>query len=692
MATNSINKNNILKGAGATATVLVAAQLAIAAGAPGTALAQEKCDAADLPTIESVATDSGNNMIATATQQENKDETDDALDRATEAAAEAEAELNSTSSNLAQANQAAESASTAHDAAQAATSEAKADLNAAQAAKEKADSAAAEAQAKADAETANSAAAIKSAQGALAEAEGAKQAADKNVEEAQATVDAINKNAEASNEQAKQGILGAIDWMLGKSDLSAEQTRDLTAAKKIIQDAQEEDFSHWYGGENVDLAEGRNGKVTVIGDEKDATSLTNVKRAIVIMKRINELRASDNNFTGAMQRNDSLTNFYIMAIAATGADRGAGLLRHSSLKTNCENLAFGYSDPNAGWYTQEKKVFDSIKNQLGITELTSETLRQIEAEAAVQGVTIGHYTNLFWAVDQAMGVGFTQYNATSCYNASKASNYTNTYAMYSIEEFEALINDYQAYLAKASEGLDEAQTALDAAIDHQTNAVAAVTAAQDALAAAEAAVPAANETLAAAIATKEQATAELQQAQDAYNAAVSAEAAAKAELDAANVEVGKHTERYVSALLAYQEAKQNLQMAQAAYDAAHQTDPEPEPAPELTPEPTPDPEPDPEPGDDGNEDDPEGPSAEPDTPESNPAESEAENADEQSSSEDSSVVTEAATVALADETAANEGSNLPKTSDEVPALPFGAAAIAAAGAALFARLRKFGRN
>lgn len=219
------------------------------------------------------------------------------------------------------------------------------------------------------------------------------------------------------------------------------------------------------------MPEERNNMVTVIGDEKDATSLANLKKSIGIMKEINELRASDDNFVGDMKRNPSLTNFYFMAVAQTGADRGAGLHAHSLLQVNCENLAFGYTDdPTIGWYKKEKRTFDQIKGELGITEINEATLQQIKAEAKARNVEVGHYTNLFWAADQLMGVGFTQYRTTACYNASHLSNYQNKYskyASYTIDEFEAFVNAYQAHLDNpgGAVSLEQQLAAAKAALD-----------------------------------------------------------------------------------------------------------------------------------------------------------------------------------------------------------------------------------
>lgn len=291
--------------------------------------------------------------------------------------------------------------------------------------------------------------------------------AKKDAADKQSVVKAAREALNAAAEKYKQGMLGLIDWMLAKDDLTKIQNQDLTFAREVLEKASEENFTEWHGGNNTGLPAERNGKVVVIGDEKDSTNLENLLRSIEIMKKINELRATDDNYTGDLQRNDSFTNFYFMATAEAGAMRGAGLGRHSLLTTSCENLAFNYYDPTVGWYDEEKAVFDSIKEELGIAKIESmDDVARIEEEADRQKAVVGHYTNLFWAKDQVMGVGFTRYWSTSCYNASNASNYTSDkygrgMHLYTVEEFERLVTDYYKTVNKSAceEALEDATTA-----------------------------------------------------------------------------------------------------------------------------------------------------------------------------------------------------------------------------------------
>ena len=289
---------------------------------------------------------------------------------------------------------------------------------------------------------------------------------DQQIEEAKSELEQVKKDQSEVMTVYDQGSIGFVDWMLAKSNLTTKQKYDLDRAKTVLQEACEEDFSKWAGGNNTGLPESRNNKVVVTGDKKDAISLENTKATFAVLNKINSLRDTDENYVGAMKRNAAKTNFYFMAVAQSGADRGAGLTNHSLLQVSCENLAFGYTDPAAGW-NSEKASFNKIRDELGYSSITSQSqLTAVEQKADSEGVTVGHYTNMFWAADQVMGVGFTlygRYGNTSCFNASKLSNYTSKYEVYTIAEFEKLFDEYYETVdpEKWQKKVDAAQAKLD---------------------------------------------------------------------------------------------------------------------------------------------------------------------------------------------------------------------------------------
>lgn len=251
------------------------------------------------------------------------------------------------------------------------------------------------------------------------------------------------KEAQADAESRyMQGSLGFINWMLEKDDLTDLQRYDLDKAKAVILAACEESFLNWVGGDNTGLPERRNNMVTVLNDRYDAISISNLEASFSVLNNINTIRAEDKNYVGSMKRNAARTNFYFMAVAQTGADRGAGLKRHSSLVVSCENLSFGASNPAYLWNT-EISAFNKVKDSLAISTLENEEdVAEIEEAAEAQNMTVGHYTNLFYDANQVMGIGYTNYSGTCCYNAGRLSDYASKYATYTISEFKALFDEY----------------------------------------------------------------------------------------------------------------------------------------------------------------------------------------------------------------------------------------------------------
>lgn len=282
-----------------------------------------------------------------------------------------------------------------------------------------------------------------------------KEKADQAVNDAEDALGKANEALSAAGAeyaQYKRGSYGFIEWMMKKENLSKIQRQDLELAKGILDEAMKEDFSKWLGGDDVSFSflGNRNGKVVCLSDEKDAVSLNNMRNTFETLYNINSLRKSDENYNnGTNQYADAFTNFYFMAVAQTGADRGAGLYRHSSLVVSCENLSFRSTDPIAGWYNGEKIAFNQIRDQLGYTPpLTSEQIKAIDNTAMEQGFIIGHYTNLFWDTEQVMGIGYTPYGGNVfCYNAGCKSDYEDDEYnrgrhMYTVQEFESLLNAY----------------------------------------------------------------------------------------------------------------------------------------------------------------------------------------------------------------------------------------------------------
>lgn len=81
---------------------------------------------------------------------------------------------------------------------------------------------------------------------------------DQQIEEAQSELEQVKKDQSEVMTVYDQGSIGFVDWMLAKSNLTTKQKYDLNRAKTVLQEACEEDFSKWAGGNNTGLPESRN--------------------------------------------------------------------------------------------------------------------------------------------------------------------------------------------------------------------------------------------------------------------------------------------------------------------------------------------------------------------------------------------------------------------------------------------------
>lgn len=102
-----------------------------------------------------------------------------------------------------------------------------------------------------------------------------------------------------------------------------------------------------------------------LGDANSATSIDNAIKAALALKRGNVLRTTDNNFRGLAPLRVS---YLITAMAETASDEmySKNSMEHQnynpfdygSYTSAGQNIAFGYLDPYAGWYVEEKAAYD----------------------------------------------------------------------------------------------------------------------------------------------------------------------------------------------------------------------------------------------------------------------------------------------------------------------------------------------
>ena len=247
---------------------------------------------------------------------------------------------------------------------------------------------------------------------------------------------------------AGMGFYGFILYMLEQPGLDGKAISDLERAKEVMENAMNEDMTkstlYSYSG---GMPKSRNNRVVVLDDPKDAVDLSNVQKTFDIMREINTLRTSDENYA-AFDLQEGYVCFYSMAVAQCAANRAAFLMNHSILKMSSENIAWGYSDPNGGWYTTEKRAFDAVRDELGYhAPLTQKQISKIVSVCSSRGIVTGHYTNLLMFPDQVMGVGYNLYSSygrTWSFNSGSATSYGEIMKLYTIDEFETMFNTFMS--------------------------------------------------------------------------------------------------------------------------------------------------------------------------------------------------------------------------------------------------------
>lgn len=95
-----------------------------------------------------------------------------------------------------------------------------------------------------------------------------------------AAVTPVAVNAAGAGESYSLTLEGMMNWMLDTKNLTDQQRYDIQRATTIINDAKEESFSQWYGGDNVHFSDDRNDKITDLSDVNDAVNLRQMPVAL----------------------------------------------------------------------------------------------------------------------------------------------------------------------------------------------------------------------------------------------------------------------------------------------------------------------------------------------------------------------------------------------------------------------------
>lgn len=383
---------------------------------------------------------------------------------------------------------------------------------------------------------------------ALDQAKAQKQQADQAVAQAQAKLDAAQATANASAENYRQGAIAFF------KSVGADDAADLILNCKYA-------------------------SLTKVGEEVDATSLTNMKQAIVWLKACNEYRKS-------VGLSELKVTYSMMATAIADANYSDTKVAHAQQFNVGENVAWNYgSDPFIQWVDQEKAVFDRAAATLGATGLRGKAAfdfyrqhgDEVDRYVAAHGGnvhTVGHYMNVIDPDYTVTGMGVCTRGTmnrwlTQAQTFSMSGGwYTNAANPMTVAEYEAALNAWCDSLANPEQGVDTARKELATAQGVADDAGNKVDAASQTVAAKQAQVERAVADVDVATAKVSEAQASVEQKQAAADVAARAVSDARADLSAANAAVAAAQDAVAAKSGELDIAKGKVAAAKRALDAA----------------------------------------------------------------------------------------------------------------------------
>lgn len=373
-------------------------------------------------------------------------------------------------------------------------------------------------------------------------------AAQQRLEAAQkATDDATQAAADATNLEQK----GALGW---------SEHRNATLAQQVLTDPA---LSTKNPNDPEQIAPPDGGswlQYTQRGNPKDATSLDNMLQAVALIQQLNQLRADEG--LAPLQISDAA-----MAAAMVQANAGTKLvMKHNQvLPSNLhlsENLAWGYRDPLAGWWTAEKAIYEDALLSGKYPGLASMSPYQIYQKYPKLYKTIGYYLNCSDPNATATGIGVSQYPGAGHVPTSAMENSSHAISYDGVDDatptdadvYQQELQEYVDPIRNAQQKLKDAQDALASAQTAQSDAEQAYDSALTKHEDAQRAKTAAQQQADAQSAKYAQASATLTDAQKAYDIADVAFTAAQRKAD--------------DAAKALDQANQNTDAAKTAKDDA----------------------------------------------------------------------------------------------------------------------------
>lgn len=269
-------------------------------------------------------------------------------------------------------------------------------------------------------------ASLTAAQQALQKAQNEYNTAKSNYDKAKKEKEDADKKVTDINNQLKtlKTKSDAAQTKLNKGSLGYFQSMGYTSAANVLL-GKDKTYRSEYASRYTEAL-----KRTSIGAAKDATSLENLKASVTVLQNLNKYRKQEGVATVSVDP-------YLMAICELQTNWSSNVIAHSKIYNVGENLAWGYTDPFAGWYTKEKALAQAHPEYMNSSNANYEK--------------VGHYVNIRntkyksagAAVNQKSNAYIRTWGTTFQYNSTGIS--VDAFAKSVNNYYNSVMNDINAY-------------------------------------------------------------------------------------------------------------------------------------------------------------------------------------------------------------------------------------------------------
>lgn len=284
------------------------------------------------------------------------------------------------------------------------------------------------------------------------------------------TAEEIYAEAKSKNDSAQKRLSNAQSaynsakeaYEKASAEASDAVNKEKLGLKGFLESRGSTEALKWFSSSNYKYA-----NLTKIGDSKDATSFSNVRRAIKTIENYNNCRAQMG--LAALKVDDEL-----MAMAAVQANTARTYLYHNEYRTNdiTECIAAQCAqNPLSYWFNSEKKIYDSaVAKDPKFKNIDNWELWQLYMEGDSTAQTIlnkaSHYLNVTSEETTVIGAG-------AAYKGSTPYDVTDAKAGSGGEDVASWKRDFENYAASIeskTKGVSEAKSKLDNAEKELNNA------------------------------------------------------------------------------------------------------------------------------------------------------------------------------------------------------------------------------